>query len=273
MSNNFYVYLLLDPRNFYLPFYVGKGLGNRAYGSANNSRHNRFKAAVIEKILANGLIPKVMIWKSNLDELEAFDLERDLIARFGRRDLCEYGLLTNLTNGGEGLSGHIFTEEHKAKIAAAHKGRVVSEETRAKLSKARRGKRASTETRKKLSALRKGKGSGEANPMFGRKGELNPKFGKPGLSGSENGMFGKRHSEDALRKMSEAAQKRPRISGSASKSCDPTVFVFSNEDVTITGTVVQFCEATGLCLHQVGNLKRGKQKTCKGWSIARKADQ
>lgn len=37
--------------------------------------------------------------------------EKAWISKFGQR-------LLNLTNGGEGLSGHVFTDEHKAKISA-----------------------------------------------------------------------------------------------------------------------------------------------------------
>ena len=51
----------------------------------------------------------------------------------------------------------VVSNETRAKMSAAHKGRVVSEETRAKMSAARKGKQLSEETRAKMSAAKKGK--------------------------------------------------------------------------------------------------------------------
>lgn len=50
-----------------------------------------------------------------LTEQEAFDKEIELIKKYGRRDLDE-GSLTNLTNGGEGMSGYIMPEKTKEKL-------------------------------------------------------------------------------------------------------------------------------------------------------------
>ena len=64
--------------------------------------HNGLKNAVIEKIKAfnNGVIPYAFVTEG-LTNKDALDLERKLIMRFGRRDIST-GILTNLTNGGEG---------------------------------------------------------------------------------------------------------------------------------------------------------------------------
>ena len=77
----------------------------------------------------------------------------------------------NLTDGGEGTSGHSHSEETKAKIGAKHKGIPRSPETRAKLSAANRGennpnygKHPSDETLAKMSAAH----SGENHPMYGK---------------------------------------------------------------------------------------------------------
>ena len=45
-----------------------------------------------------------------------------------------------------------LSDEHRAKISTANRGKNVSEETRAKMSAAQRGKKASEETRAKISA-------------------------------------------------------------------------------------------------------------------------
>ena len=134
MSNEFYVYMLLDPRKFYLPFYIGKGKGyryNDHLGKKLSSDTNQLKKHVIEKIRKTNQQPKIMIWKSELTEREAFALEKELVLRFGRR-VDNTGILTNLTNGGEGLSGHQFSEEHRRKIGEANRNRIVTEETREK---------------------------------------------------------------------------------------------------------------------------------------------
>lgn len=58
-----------------------------------------------------------------------------------------------------GNLGRHFSEEHKAKLSAAHKGRVVSAETRAKIGVAGKGRIMSLETRAKMSAGHMGKPS------------------------------------------------------------------------------------------------------------------
>lgn len=91
-------------------FYVGKGVGRRAYSKTNRNKHWRH---IVEK---HGL--KVEIFSCWATEQEAFEDERFLIACF--RD--GFGLeLCNYTDGGEGSSGYKQTEEQKAKISAASK--------------------------------------------------------------------------------------------------------------------------------------------------------
>ena len=85
-------------------FYVGKGLAKR-------SRNTITRSAYWKRIVAkHGLV--VSILKHSMPEQEAFELESFLISEIGRENLC------NMTDGGEGLAGHIFTESHRAKIAA-----------------------------------------------------------------------------------------------------------------------------------------------------------
>lgn len=67
--------------------------------------------------------------------------------------------LTNCTKGGRGLHGMRHSEETKAKIGKAHKGRVVSVETRALLSKSRLGVNLSPEHCKAISEGGKGRQS------------------------------------------------------------------------------------------------------------------
>jgi hypothetical protein len=123
----FYVYLhrRLDTMQ---PFYVGKGSGKRA---GVKTTRNIWWHRVVEKA---GFKPEIIsYWKSETDALEH---ERFIIACF--RDM---GInLTNIEDGG--LPGPIGkgqpkSEEHKAKIAASHKGKKKTPHTPEAREKAR----------------------------------------------------------------------------------------------------------------------------------------
>jgi len=131
MCKEFYVYLYLDPRKMgeyrygdgvysfeYEPFYVGKGKDGRKTDHLNEAKRNytegnQLKLNVIRKIWKEGLEPIIIVYKDNLTEDEAIhQFEIPMIAAIGRRDKG-LGPLTNLTDGGEGVSGYIMTEEDK----------------------------------------------------------------------------------------------------------------------------------------------------------------
>lgn len=73
-----------------------------------------------------------------------------------------------ILNGGEKnrFYGKHHTEDAKAKIGKANKGRLKSEETLRKLSTAGKGRTITEEQRKKLSEARKGKCAGESAPWW-----------------------------------------------------------------------------------------------------------
>lgn len=135
---NFYVYLLLDPRKHYKPFYVGKGKNARCYDHLTEGKSsNRHKFNTIKSIRKSGQEPVVLFWEVNLSESEAFQIEIELIKRFGRRDK-KTGILTNMTDGGEGTVGRIglngpkngmfgktHTPEARENIRKANKERAI----------------------------------------------------------------------------------------------------------------------------------------------------
>lgn len=115
----FYVYIYKDPRptKNQQVVYVGKGTGDRAWYHWNNRvRHNKGFGAFLALLRREKLEPIIEIIKDGFDEAEAFYEEMRLIALYGRRDL-NTGTLFNLTDGGEGFSGAVRTEEWKTNIS------------------------------------------------------------------------------------------------------------------------------------------------------------
>ncbi len=58
-----------------------------------------------------------------VDETSALAFERYMIDFWGRKDLGT-GILRNRTDGGDGLSGYVFSEEAKLRLGALRKGRT-----------------------------------------------------------------------------------------------------------------------------------------------------
>jgi hypothetical protein len=102
----FYVYLHKKPNGQI--FYVGKGKGYRA---TQKSNRNAYWKRVVDKYGYN-----VTIFKDNMTEQEAFNLEMELIEAIGLENL------TNLTVGGDGTSGFTHKAETKRKIGLANSG-------------------------------------------------------------------------------------------------------------------------------------------------------
>jgi hypothetical protein len=152
---HYYTYAYL--REDRTPYYVGKGTGNRIYSTNRTIKPPKDKSRII-------------YLKQNLTEEEAFKHEKYMIAVLGRKNLGT-GILYNMTDGGDGSSGCIPSEETRKKIGDAQKGRTHSEETKRKMSEARKGntymlgKTLSEEHRKKLIEARKGKTHSEESKI------------------------------------------------------------------------------------------------------------
>lgn len=140
-AQKYYVYMLLDPMNYYLPFYIGKGSNNRAWVHLLESKSNTDnirKYYKIQKIRKRGNEPSVIIWKDELYENEAYDLERDLIATFGRKNIDRDGILTNICsdNRPPGKLNKKHKKETLLLMSEKARGRTFSEKTLQKMSEA-----------------------------------------------------------------------------------------------------------------------------------------
>lgn len=91
-------------------FYIG--ISSIRYRS--KSKHNRNK---YWNNITNKTEYKIDIIYENLSKKEACKLEKELILKYGRKDLNE-GVLCNMTEGGDGTSSYIKTTEEKLKHAS-----------------------------------------------------------------------------------------------------------------------------------------------------------
>lgn len=117
LPQDFYVYLHCKATTGEV-FYVGKGTGRRAWQATNR---NRQWSNIVRR---HGLTIEIVI--SGLQEWAAHEIERDLIALHGRRDLG-HGPLVNFTDGGDGVSGWVPKPETLEKMAAANREKYRSD--------------------------------------------------------------------------------------------------------------------------------------------------
>ena len=94
---------------------MGKGHDRRAWSQQGR---NKFWKRVVQK---HGL--DVEIYLDGLQEWYAFELEKDLVGYYGRRQLG-LGSLVNLSDGGEGPSGIICSEDRRKEISMQTKGKL-----------------------------------------------------------------------------------------------------------------------------------------------------
>lgn len=157
----YYIYCLYRPDG--RPCYIGKGKGNRIgdherYARSNKNHYNRLLGSIIKQ--AGGKLEKKKLFE-NLTEKQAFFLEKYVIQSLGRQ--ANGGPLANLTDGGEGVSGHVHSEETRRVLSEKAKGHIpwnvgipATDETKAKQRNAKLGTKHTPEQRANRSAALKG---------------------------------------------------------------------------------------------------------------------
>jgi hypothetical protein len=233
-ERRFYVYAYLRSKDSEIgpklsPYYIGKGQLNRCYGRSGRPVARPKDSSFIVTI------------QEGLTEDEAFSLESYCINLYGRLDIGT-GILHNRTNGGEGRSGYVASEETRRKMS--RKGPANPLWGRTGKDSARWGKKHTPETRRKIS---------ESN-----KGENNPNWGKTRSPETcrriSEGQLGNRRGESTKQKISLSKAKY------LYELTDP------DGEVYITDNLFSFSEQyelTNAALHLVVN---GKQRQHKGWT-------
>lgn len=168
-------------------FYIGIGEPERPFlkGSRNPHWNN----------VVNKYGYEVEVILTGLTWTEACEIERYLIKYYGRADL-NLGRLVNKTDGGE-LKPN-YSEETRQKIRVKNLGRKASEETKKRMSNTRKGKKIHTEESKlKIS-------KGNLGKVMSEESRMKMSVAQKGREGEKNSHYGKKHSEDAKRKMTQS---------------------------------------------------------------------
>ena len=208
------------------PYYVGKGKGGRLF-----AKHKRRKNNIIPLPPKN----RIVILKKFKNENEAFKHEKYIIYVLGRKNIGT-GILINLTDGGEGVSGYKFSEESKRKQSISHTGKkrgTPTEETKEKIRKSNLGK---TPWNKGL--------------------KFPNSIDKNTRKKMRESHLGKKRSKETIEKVIKSR-------------CKKNYKIISPENVEYyTNNVREFCRQNNLNGSNMYNVLNGKQKTHKGWVIS-----
>lgn len=195
IAHSYYVYQYL--REDGIPYYVGKGKGNRA-----------FKPHSHIEVPAKSHIEFV---QQNITEDAAFELERQLISEYGRVD-TDTGPLLNRTSGGNGASGRVVSEEQRERFRGTNNpmyGKSQPDWVKERISAGAKkfNEHYWTDEQRKLHSEHF---KGEKNGMYGKTHSVEVKEARRiAWTGGNNPNFGG-VSDEHRKNISIAAQNRPR---------------------------------------------------------------
>jgi hypothetical protein len=171
-------------------FYIGIGSdSNYKRAKDTNGRNLHWKNIIKKTEYGVEIIKDNILWHT------ACQLEKELIKKYGRKDLNE-GTLVNMTDGGEGVNNLIISNETRQKLSELHKGKPKSEEHKQKMRKPK-----SEEHKQKIGISGKGrKATNETKQKMKdyHTGRLRSDVHKKKISES---LKGNKHSEEAKQKM------------------------------------------------------------------------
>lgn len=181
----YYIYLLMHNNQ---PFYVGTSSSwKRVYNhfSTNTNKVNFLVKRKIQRVQEDGETVVIRLLQQFESPEEMYAEEIRLISLHGKKIDGENGLLTNLSDGGEGRAGLGTSDKQKEAVRKANTGKAKTDETRKKLSDAIlkayenrdgsfKGKKHSDKTR----ALMSKNHSGANHPQYGMGGETHWLHGK-----------------------------------------------------------------------------------------------
>lgn len=234
------IYGLFDPRDGTLR-YVGKSLK----GAADRLASHLCPSSLRDRTKKNGWL-KSLLKKSLRPEWEVLDrpqlnglneAEQFWIAYY-KSIGCE---LLNMTPGGDGHHGRIYSPELREKIGAAQRGKPKpkhSAETRAKMSAAHKGRKATAETRAKMSA-------------------------------AQRGIKHTPESIEAMREVHRANWSKPGYAEKMSRAhgCRPFWDHLGRRYETVNGAARQL----GLTSGEISAALNGKRKSARGFTFSREA--
>lgn len=219
----------------------------------------------IEKYGRENFTIEIVFYASSMEELNKKEAElisnTDSLVPFG------YNIKSAVT-------GHVHSEETKAKISQKAMGRIISQETRAKIGAANSGKKRSKETKQKMSISKLGVKLGPATQASkdkmskSSKGKSKSKEHRINISKAHVGTkkpwsvenikiahqknIGFKHSEESKTKMSKS-KKKPVI-------CHETGLIFESTS--------KAAKHLGCHFDSIKKNIRGLLKTCKGFTFS-----
>lgn len=127
MSNHLDFVVYAYSRPDWTFYYIGKGRPNRPY-----SNKRKVKRPLDKK--------HIHILHKGLSNSTAVEYEKALILFYGRKDLYpQWGILRNMTDGGEGTVNYVFTTQHRENLSIANSGKIRTKEQRENMSNSKMG--------------------------------------------------------------------------------------------------------------------------------------
>lgn len=262
LSRKFYVYTHSNDTNGV--FYVGKGSGNRAH-----SRVGRNRIWVSRQ--KNGL--DINITHRDLLEECSFCIEKILISLIGRKNL------SNMTDGGEGTSGWVPSDEFRKNLSKIRKGikphpNARTPEAINKRIMKLKGRRHSSKHKKKISNSLIGKTRGgkiykfyhvEHGTVETTCGVLKSSYN---LDGNVNGLASGRVKSTKGWSLYENRNITGLPTQERHHNADLNKYTFVHEtNGKFCGSRYEFSKKYNLCLQGIGKIVRKDRPSYKGWRL------